>query len=108
MLLVAYLMRKWPKKKKNSCLSHYICPSILWWAFDYDSAKQQWKQSYYHPIEIPDLSKRGLSQRAVVLIDEIDKAQLELPNGLLETLGHGSFRVPYKNSTVGGNTITNE
>lgn len=33
----------------------------------------------------------------VLLIDEIDKAEPDLPNGLLETLGQYQFTVPYLN-----------
>jgi MoxR-like ATPase len=38
---------------------------------------------------------------AVLLIDEIDKADADLPNGLLETLGNGAFTVPYRKQSVG-------
>ncbi|MCB0059988.1 MAG: hypothetical protein KDE45_23280, partial [Caldilineaceae bacterium] len=34
-------------------------------------------------------------------IDEIDKAEADLPNGLLEALGNGSFQVPYLNAEIG-------
>jgi MoxR-like ATPase len=37
----------------------------------------------------------------VLLIDEIDKAEADLPNGLLETLGNGAFSVPYLDEAVG-------
>ena len=37
----------------------------------------------------------------MLLIDEIDKADSEVPNGLLETLGNGSFDVPYLSAQVG-------
>ena len=37
----------------------------------------------------------------VVLIDEIDKADVDLPNGLLETLGNGAFKIPYINENIG-------
>jgi MoxR-like ATPase len=40
--------------------------------------------------------KRG----SVLLIDEIDKADTDLPNGLLETLGNGDFAVPYLGTSV--------
>jgi len=36
----------------------------------------------------------------VLLIDEIDKAEAELPNGLLETLGNGAFTVPWLDQPV--------
>jgi MoxR-like ATPase len=40
-------------------------------------------------------------QGCVLLIDEIDKADADLPNGLLETLGNGAFTVPYLDEPVG-------
>ena len=40
-------------------------------------------------------------KRPVLLIDEIDKAEADLPNGLLETLGNGAFSVPWLNESVG-------
>jgi MoxR-like ATPase len=36
-----------------------------------------------------------------VLIDEIDKADIDVPNGLLETLGNGTFSVPYIDQPIG-------
>jgi MoxR-like ATPase len=37
---------------------------------------------------------------SVLLIDEIDKADTDLPNGLLETLGNGDFALPYLRDSV--------
>lgn len=37
---------------------------------------------------------------SVLLIDEIDKAEADLPNGLLETLGNGAFTVPWLEKAV--------
>jgi MoxR-like ATPase len=36
----------------------------------------------------------------VLLIDEIDKADSDLPNGLLESLGNGEFHVPFRDEPV--------
>jgi MoxR-like ATPase len=36
----------------------------------------------------------------VLLIDEIDKAEADLPNSLLETLGNGAFPVPWLDEPV--------
>ena len=36
----------------------------------------------------------------MLLIDEIDKADTDLPNSLLETLGNGDFTVPYIGTSV--------
>ncbi|MEL7337025.1 MAG: MoxR family ATPase [Planctomycetota bacterium] len=67
----------------------FVRPGPLWWGFDWDSACQQ-LQNHQDPPEIPD----GWSpqQGVVVLIDEIDKAESELPNGLLEAFGSRQFR----------------
>lgn len=37
----------------------------------------------------------------MLLIDEIDKAEADLPNSLLETLGNGAFPVPWLDAPVG-------
>ncbi len=37
----------------------------------------------------------------MLLIDEIDKAEADLPNSLLETLGNGAFPVPWLDEPVG-------
>ncbi len=84
--------------------SRYVTPGILWWAFNRDDA-------------LKFISKRNVSSenrnvslgykaepfavingqrdplRSVVLIDEIDKAEPELPNDLLEVLGLNRFVV---------------
>lgn len=74
---------------------HYINPSILWWAFDWERANTQYQQ-LHHKVYKPACSddakrKNGL----VLLIDEIDKADPSLPNSLLEVLGNNGFSVPF-------------
>jgi MoxR-like ATPase len=61
----------------------------LWWAFDWESALQQANKSGTTSPELrgEDDPKNG----RVVLIDEIDKADTDVPNGLLEALGAGQF-----------------
>ena len=79
---------------------NYLCPGALWWIFDWQSAMQQYKRSgsqYHQPIP-PDHWKP--EQGSVLLIDEIDKADADLPNGLLETLGNGGFSVPWLSQPV--------
>ena len=62
----------------------YVVPGPLWWAFNRASAKEQaggepaW--DYEH-------------ERAVVLLDEIDKADPDVPNNLLVPLGSLEFEV---------------
>ena len=80
--------------------NQYLSPGPLWWAFDYSSAEEQFNRTKFAKRPAP---RRPVyegkpwqpGQGCVLLIDEIDKAEPELPNGLLETLGNGAFSVPY-------------
>lgn len=69
--------------------SRYIAPGPLWWAFDWQDAKRQ-------AIASGAARPVGDGERvgAVLLIDEIDKADSALPNGLLEALGYARFPRP--------------
>lgn len=70
-------------------VSRYVQPRALWWAFDWNSALAQ---AGALGIESPPQPDGGdPRQGALVLIDEIDKAESDVPNGLLEALGAGSF-----------------
>jgi MoxR-like ATPase len=83
--------------------ARYLLPEVLWWALNPDSARER------HTIAAPqcgevaggfhsaeDLGFDFSPERGVVvLIDEIDKADSEVPNSLLETLSLGGFHVPY-------------
>jgi MoxR-like ATPase len=79
----------------------YIVPGVLWWAFDPQSAK--WRgaagnQSGLKPIDDPSL---GMDHpRAVVLLDEIDKADPDVPNNLLVPLGSLQFQVEETEASV--------
>ncbi len=70
----------------------YVIPGPLWWAFDRTGAEKQAAQGGGQPPEIPEgcFSANG----TVLLLDEIDKADSSVPNGLLECLGHGRFPGP--------------
>lgn len=67
-------------------LEHYLHPGPLWWAFDWEGAGRQAAAARISP---PSLA--APSAGCVVLIDEIDKAESDLPNGLLEALGAHCF-----------------
>lgn len=84
--------------------SHYVTPGVLWWAFDWNAAADQWrKTSRRHrlandatptaPVEVP-ATWQAQRDRAVLLLDEIDKADPELPNALLEAFALNGFTVP--------------
>lgn len=68
----------------------YVMPEPLWWALNWTSA---WKQAEQvvgqHTLPEPD-APAGV----VLLLDEIDKADPSVPNGLLECLGQQRFFVP--------------
>lgn len=70
----------------------FVHPGPLWWAFDWASAREQAARAHATEPVVPE----GWSpaQGAVVLVDEIDKADSAVPNGLLDALGHGRFDVP--------------
>ena len=85
--------------KPDNC---YLVPGVLWWAFDPDSARRRGlsgQEAGEHPndaqVRYPGLDRgAGAPQAAVLLLDEIDKAEPDLPNDLLEPLDHGSFPLP--------------
>jgi MoxR-like ATPase len=82
--------------------AHYLRPGPLWEAWNWQSAadllsnrpdhrpKPQVEQ---HPTWKPE-------HGCVVLIDEIDKAGIEVPEGLLEVLDTGSFDVPWTGARI--------
>jgi hypothetical protein len=80
---------------------NFLSPGPLWWAFDWASALKQWQDCAHPPEPVPICPEGWVPQHgSVLLIDEIDKADTDLPNGLLETLGNGDFPVPYANASA--------
>lgn len=69
----------------------FIKPGILWWAFNYKSAKKQFEQSAPNAKVPFESTGKG----SVILIDEIDKADSSVPNSLLESLDNSGFHVPH-------------
>jgi MoxR-like ATPase len=71
----------------------YVQPQVLWWAFDPASAAQRGAAAHelskVPPAADPALAGTG----AVVLLDEIDKADPDVPNDLLEALDVARFTV---------------
>ena len=78
----------WDKDACDINLSpkNFIRPGPLWWGMNWDMAKKQ--QQAQEPSQ-PD--GQHPDNGVVVLIDEIDKAEIDVPNGLLEALGESSF-----------------
>ena len=72
----------------------------LWWTFDSAGAgtlgaSESERQTHAKHFEAPRHPGTGPTQGdAVVLLDEIDKAEPDLPNDLLEPLDRRRFQVP--------------
>ena len=93
----------------------YLSPGRIWWAFDWKQAAafhRQCKSSRQSPPETPDPNTNGHGWSpeeggVVLLLDEMDKADPDLANGLLESMGNLEFSVPYlkSNGESTSNTI---
>jgi MoxR-like ATPase len=88
---------------------HFLRPGVLWWAFDWVSAELQAK-AYHERLQRkwkPPIVPKKWTPTApsnltgpVVLIDEIDKADPSVPNGLLECLGNDGFHTDQLGESV--------
>lgn len=78
--------------EKRLAIDSFVHPGPLWWAFDWESALVQANRL---KLSIPTTPKDWVpADGVVVLLDEIDKADPSVPNGLLDAFGHGRFDVP--------------
>lgn len=87
------LLRKLEEKR-------FLRPGPVWWAFDWESAHSQ---NHYCVCKYPEPATPDTwtpDKGVVLLLDEIDKADADVPNGLLECLGSGSFHPPYVEKPV--------
>jgi len=67
-------------------VKNFIKPGPLWWAIDWDSASK--RDAASAPTFASDCQNTWREQDGiVVLVDEIDKAESSVPNGLLEIFG---------------------
>ncbi len=78
----------------------YISPGALWWAYDWKGAESMSGKQAYQPPQDAKTTKEIEKSGVVLLIDEIDKADIALANGLLEVLGNGRFSVPLLGKTI--------
>ena len=78
-----------PEIEHELAVQNFVRPGPLWWAFDSKSAEAACGDDV-SPLRIYDNAARR-DNGWVVLIDEIDKAESDVPNGLLEALGAGHF-----------------
>ncbi len=87
--------------------NHYVSPGVLWWAINWTLAEQQLAPPCHANAQRPDRTlalsdktiieqqERAQTKGCVLLLDEIDKADSELPNSLLEVLANTGFRLPW-------------
>ena len=78
---------------------YYLNPGIFWWAFDPDGArlrglKEPEARLHQALLDYPGQRPEGKATGTVLLIDEIDKAEPDLPNDLLEPLDRRRFDLP--------------
>ena len=75
----------------------YLQPGVLWWAFDrYLAARRGLAEGEPQSRKIPLAADPAADidhPRAVVLLDEMEKADPDVPNNLLDPLGSFRFRV---------------
>ncbi len=92
------------KEERRTALDsqRYISPGPLWWALNWQTADDVYQQSQCQLVcpEKPDDWQPDYG--SVLLIDEVDKANSELPNGLLEILGNNAVSIPWLKTTIGG------
>lgn len=84
------------KRDVDTDLTRYIMPGILWWAFDERSFQEQEARA----LGIDAKPTNVKLSRAVVLIDEIDKADPDTPNDLLVPLGSMRFAVDGRSDPI--------
>ncbi|MCP3866723.1 MAG: AAA domain-containing protein [Gammaproteobacteria bacterium] len=70
-------------------VENYLHPRALWWAFNWTEAQEQAEKAGC-PEPVDD-DGGNPDNGCLVLIDEIDKGESDVPNGLLEALGAGTF-----------------
>jgi MoxR-like ATPase len=102
--LAGALGERGKRLRKHLAVRHYLHPGPLWWAFDWDDALAQAASvGTGAPLQDHTLSPEhqpAPHHGCVVLIDEIDKAESDVPNGLLEALGNGEFHPLGRNDPV--------
>ncbi|MFJ3620813.1 AAA family ATPase [Streptomyces iakyrus] len=87
----------------ESVFTDYLEPGPLWWALNPETAERRGSDSALTRPAAPPvhlLDYEATRAGAVLLIDEIDKADSSFCNGLLVPLGSRQFYVPEINDTV--------
>jgi MoxR-like ATPase len=80
----------------------YIEPGPLWWALDPNSARHRGPVDELSSSELAHDPSPAAGDDAVVLVDEIDKAEPDFPNNLLVPLGSLVFSVAPTGFVISG------
>jgi MoxR-like ATPase len=72
----------------------YVVPGRLWWALNPETAAQRGAEKLDGIQALADPDPDGSRDSALLLLDEIDKADPDIPNDLLEVLDENKFTVP--------------
>ncbi len=75
----------------------FVRPGKIWWAMSWRGAAVQAESSGSYA---PMIAEGAWRQGCVLLVDEIDKADSELPNALLGCFANQSFQVPQRPEPV--------
>lgn len=92
------------KKAELDPLERYMKPGVLWQAYNPLTALAAFEQSFRASAAPPELSAYRDADEAtrgrVLLIDEIDKGDLDLANDLLDAFDRGNFTIERTGQTV--------
>jgi len=86
-------------------VDRFVVPGQFWWSLNWASAAKQcarYADSTEAASKLEPMSPEGWKkeQGCVLLVDEIDKAEGDVPNALLESFGAYSFDVPEAGARV--------
>jgi len=88
-----------PLDEDRLALVNFTAPGPVWWALSPDTARAQHSTSKA-PYCVVSNPAKAVERGVVVLVDEIDKADEAVPNGLLDALGDRRFAVPGRGASV--------
>lgn len=87
--------------ERSLAMRHYLQPGPLWYALNWQQAQAQQQDCRHLEANQPDAPPGWTpAQGCLVLLDEIDKAEVDFPNALLEVFANGAFKVPLLGSTI--------
>jgi MoxR-like ATPase len=95
--VLGHIEKDQAKAREALSPERFVRPGKVWWALNWLGAQGQAELSR---SESEDVGGFDWSNGCVLLVDEIDKADAELPNALLECFANQSFQVDYLKDPV--------